>query len=201
MNEQPLFDFIHEHDAQQEREKTDNGREENIKSCRICWPEWNGPKVHSPDMPNDQIDGYCEVGQCIVYSITHGEPRYHYCAPCKIIEVHQDHVVAVVDYDTESDHPGTSGCAKTYNGEKLRIDLWEIWPPTARIRAWRDKLCDFCRGAGRSCLTCGEPEGECSHDAIVCCSRCNGTGLKPPEKKTPPPPPPAKAKRTRRVKP
>lgn len=78
---------------------------------RCCWPEWDGPKVGY----------YCQVHTCVVYNVTHGETRYHYMAPCQLIK-EEGYWLARIEY-------ASGHCAELYNGEILRLELTDIWPP------------------------------------------------------------------------
>lgn len=101
--------------------------ERHIELMRICWPDWQGPIV------SDDIHGRCEVGTCIVFSETDGGPRYHYCAPCKIIEISPDGTTirASVDY------PDFSLLSQIYNNKVLRLHITEVWPPVAELNSNR----------------------------------------------------------------
>ena len=56
-------------------------------------------------------------------------------APCRIESVSPDRltVIAVVDYD----RPGW--CCDRYNGERLRLDITEVWPPVRMLAAQRHR--------------------------------------------------------------
>ena len=45
--------------------------EDNLRSMRTCWPEWDGPKLGMT----------AQVKSPVVFSITEGEMRYHAGAP------------------------------------------------------------------------------------------------------------------------
>ncbi len=97
-------------------------------SC--CWSEWHGPRVE------ESVHGRCSVHTCIAYNLTHGENRYHYMAPCRIESISEDGntIIAVVDYPTEGvTHAGIIACARNYNGERLRLDITEVWAPVADL--------------------------------------------------------------------
>lgn len=89
----------------------------HLKSLRLCWPEWDGPKV----------GGRCEVDSCVVHSITHNERRYHYMAPCVLLKEDGEYWTACVDY-------ADGWCKDTYNGELLRLHITEIWAPVHILR-------------------------------------------------------------------
>ena len=99
---------------------------------KMCWPEWDGPAANGSGTSR-----FCEVHACCVHSLTHGDTRYHYMAPCRIESVSPDGltVIAVVEYD----RPGWT--QDRYNGERLRLDITEVWPPVR---------CCWLPGAGRS---------------------------------------------------
>jgi hypothetical protein len=121
-DDQGMFGFVEEMEDQAAAENLAQLREQNEKSMRCCWPEWEGPKVE------DSIHGLCSVGQCCVFSETHNSTRYHYCAPCRIIEVTDTHVRAVINYpDSAPPH-----CVEM-NGEILRLDRWQVWPPVDEL--------------------------------------------------------------------
>lgn len=135
MNDQLSFDFI---DAMLEDAETKARNERdhhNLHSCRTCWPDWEGPKVYDGLPGWEGIDGWCSVGQCCVHSVTHNDTRYHYCAPCKILEVHPEFLKVEVCYDDDSH------CVH-YNGEILLLELWEMWPPVDRILRTRREFGD-----------------------------------------------------------
>ena len=123
---QPLFAFIGQHD-QASAAKRDVGRiADHITFMRCFWPDWQGPRVE------DSVHGLCSVHNCIVFNLTHNENRYHYMAPCRIESVSEDGltVTAVIDY-------GPDSVCSHYNGERLRLDITEVWPPVARLIAMR----------------------------------------------------------------
>ena len=68
---------------------------------------------------------FCEVDTPDTFSLTHGERRYHYMAPCRVESVSADGltIIAVVEYT----NPGW--CRDRYNGERLRLDFTEAGPP------------------------------------------------------------------------
>ena len=99
--------------------------EQQREHWRICWPEWDGPKV----------GGTCEVGQCIVHNLTHGGLRYHFCAPCKILTISEDGETFTVEIGYHADSP----CAR-YNGEHLRLDITEVWAPVGELTARRKPI-------------------------------------------------------------
>ena len=104
--------------------------EEHRHSMKFCWPEWTGPVANGPG-----TSGFCEVHSLTAYSLTHGEGRYHYMAACRIESVSADGltVVAVVEYDE------SVWCRDRYNGERLRLDITDVWPPCRLLRARRDE--------------------------------------------------------------
>ena len=77
--------------------------------------------------------GFCEVNTPDAFSLTHGERRYQYMAPCRIESVSPDGltIIALVEYDRPC------SCADLYNGERLRLDLTEVWPPVWLLSAQR----------------------------------------------------------------
>ena len=93
---------------------------EHREHLALCWPEWRGPVANGPG-----ASGFCEVNTLDAFSLTHGERRYHYMAPCRIESVSADGltIMAVVEYQRPCP------CADLYNGERLRLDLTEVWPP------------------------------------------------------------------------
>ena len=86
---------------------------DHLSSMRRCRPEWDGPKAGL----------YCSVHTPIVHNVTHGESRYHYMAPCQLIKQDGKGWLARIEYS--SGH-----CADLYNGEILRLELTDIWPPS-----------------------------------------------------------------------
>lgn len=103
--------------------------EEHCNSMKFCWPEWTGPVANGPG-----ASGFCEVHSLTAYSLTHGEGRYHYMAACRIESVSTDGltVVVVVEYDE------SVWCRDRYNGERLRLDITDVWPPCRLLRACPD---------------------------------------------------------------
>ncbi len=100
----------------------------NAWSMRCCWPDWEGPKVTAADDPDPA--GYAQCG-LTVESLTHGDNRYHYCAPIKITEVdHRGTITGVICYQ------GDTHCVH-YNGEIVRMKLRDLWPPVERLWAVR----------------------------------------------------------------
>ena len=101
---------------------------EHRESMKVCWPEWSGPAAGGSG-----ASGFCEVHTCGVHSLTHGGSRYHYMAPCRIESVSPDGqtIIVVVEYD----RPGWA--QDRYNGERLRLDITEVWPPVWLLAARR----------------------------------------------------------------
>ena len=102
--------------------------EEHRSSMKFCWPEWTGPLANGPG-----TSGFCEVHSLTVHSLTHGEHRYHYMAACRIESISLDGLtlIVVVEYDE------SVWCRDLYNGEKLRLDITDVWPPCRMLRAGR----------------------------------------------------------------
>jgi len=98
----------------------------HCESWACCWPEWEGP----------QVGGFCDVGGVIVHNLTHGGPRYHYCAPCRIVEIRDDRMTYIVEIAYP---PGTVAHCFAQNGERLRLDILEVWAPVNRLRAQRHR--------------------------------------------------------------
>ena len=110
-----------------ERTRRITGHRETMK---MCWPEWDGPAANGSGTSR-----FCEVHACCVHSLTHNDTRYHYTAPCRIESVSPDGltVVAVVEYDR------TGWTQDRYNGERLRLDITEVWPPVRLLLAARSR--------------------------------------------------------------
>lgn len=104
---------------------------EHREHLASCWPEWRGPVANGSD-----TSGFCEVNTLDAFSLTHGERRYHYMAPCRIESVSTDGltILAVIEYQRPCP------CADLYNGERLRLDLTEVWPPVWLLSARRREL-------------------------------------------------------------
>lgn len=106
-------------------------RENRIREHRACmkcrWSEWDGPVANGPG-----TSAFCEVGYLLAYSLTHDQRRYHYMAPCRIESVSADGltIIGVVEY------PASSSCSH-HNGERLRLDITEIWPPVRLLSEQR----------------------------------------------------------------
>lgn len=110
--------------------------EQHLRSMRLAWPEWEGPRVE------DSIHGRCEVHSCICRSLTHGDERYHYMAPVKITEVRPDgSVIGFIDYIPDPSDPdqtqGVNMCARQYNGEVVLLEPEDIWAPVTDLWALR----------------------------------------------------------------
>lgn len=123
-----LIDAEAEAKAKAEQAAAETRRVHHLKSMRVCWPEWEGPKVE------DSIHGRCSVGECIVFSETDGENRYLYTAPCRILEIGpgMEWVRAVVDYP-----PDAAPWVLHHNGIVVKMDITEVWPPTEELWALR----------------------------------------------------------------
>jgi hypothetical protein len=119
---------------------------QHLDSMRCCWPDWEGPRVE------DSVHGRCSVHTCICHSITHNDTRYHYMAPCIIESISEDGntIIAVVNYEPDSH------CADM-NGERLRLDITEVWPPTDELWELRhaEDLAEA-KAAGTRCKCGGE---------------------------------------------
>lgn len=117
--------------AAEESTKANHRIERHIESMRCCWPEWHGPVV------SNDIHGRCSVGIPCVFSEKYGEIRYHYCAPCKIIEVSEDGTTirAAIDYRDYPEH--VAALAAIHNNTVLRLHITEVWPPVAELIANR----------------------------------------------------------------
>ena len=117
-----------DHTRQRQADERARRVSEHRVSMKVCWPEWPGPVAGGTG-----TSGFCEVHTCGVHSLTHGGSRYHYMAPCRIENVSPDGltIIAVVDYD----RPGW--CRDRYNGERLRLDITEVWPPVWLLAARR----------------------------------------------------------------
>ena len=130
------------------------GHADHWRSVRTCWPDWEGPIITADDT---DPAGWCSVGQCVVHSITHCENRYHYCAPCRILEILEDGNTLIVEvrYPTGPD-ARVSWCAEAYNGERLRLTGSEIWVPVDMM--WERRHAASVKEAiatGKTCA-CGE---------------------------------------------
>jgi hypothetical protein len=90
---------------------------DHIKMMRLCWPEWDGPKV----------GGRCQVHSILAWSVTQNAERYHYMAPCEIIGEESGEWLGRIDY------PENSRCAAIYNKEILRLPITNIWPPVREL--------------------------------------------------------------------
>lgn len=160
----------------------ENRREQHRQSMRNCWPDWEGPRVE------DSVHGRCQVGECCVHSLTHGQTLYHYMAPCIIESISDDGntIIAVIDY------PADSHCAAD-NGQRLRLDITEVWPPTAELWAMRhaEDLAEA-REQGIRC-ECGSLEIASKFSGSFTCQPCidaektrREEALKPKRKKKKP---------------
>jgi hypothetical protein len=134
-NETELFPAFTAAEAKESQQRHAAERERSIREHRtnmaVCWPEWTGPVAGGPG-----ASGFCEVDGLDAYSLRHGERRYHYMAPCRIESVSLDGltIIAVVEYH----EPGS--CRDLYNGERLRLDITDVWPPVWLLSAQRRNL-------------------------------------------------------------
>jgi hypothetical protein len=123
----PVFEFFAQEELARQKVEKENDLADEIKrhweSLRLCWSEWNGPKVDPTS-----IDGYCSVDTTVVYSITHGENRYHYMAPCRIISASED----LLWFEVEVEYKKDCHCAH-YNGERLKLHITDVWAPVYKI--------------------------------------------------------------------
>lgn len=94
----------------------------NLASMRLCWPEWQGPRI------SDDIHGYISVGGCIVYNESHQRHSFHYTEICKVIEITPDHIRAVIAM-------GENSVIANKNGQVLCLKHHEIWPPVGLFTA------------------------------------------------------------------
>lgn len=133
-DEQPLLPWFVADEAKQQQNKfaSEGSKQfkEHLRTMRMCWPEWNGPRL------SDGIDGRISVHNSCVQSETHGETRYHYMAPCKIIEIGPrfSWLRVAVDYDDDAPEH-----CRDDNGEILHLDFDEIWPPTEELWTIRNR--------------------------------------------------------------
>ena len=131
-SETALFPAFARAEADESRAQQANERERQIaqhrETMKACWPEWSGPVAGG-----DGASGFCEVHACCVHNLTDGRTRYHYMAPCRIKSVSLDGLtlIVVVDYH----RPGWA--QERYNGERLRLDITEVWPPVWLLAARR----------------------------------------------------------------
>jgi hypothetical protein len=128
--EQELFPWFAEaHGITEEQSEASEFRQrfrENLRMMRMCWPDWKGPKVC------DGIDGRISVRNPIVHNETTGGGGFHYMEPCKIIEIGPRFrwIRAMVDFPEHAqDH------CRSKNGQVLKLDFDEIWPPVDDINA------------------------------------------------------------------
>ncbi len=119
----PEFGFIADHQADLARKARVLAIQNQRDNLRCCWPEW------APE-----VGGRCEVGGVICFSITHNDQRYHYGAPCRIIEISPDCETFVVEVDYPE---GAGAWCFGMNGERLRLDITEIWAPTVLLHSLR----------------------------------------------------------------
>ena len=127
-----LFPAFVQAEAREGQQRRAAERERRLAQHRehlaLCWSDWQGPVANGAG-----TSGFCEVNTLDAFSLTHGERRYHYMAPCRIESVSPDGltIIAVVEYQRPCP------CADLYNGERLRLDLTEVWPPVSLLSAQR----------------------------------------------------------------
>ena len=124
-DEQPLLPWFVADEAKQQEKKIasegSNQFKEHLRTMRMCWPEWHGPKIC------DGVDGRISVHSTVVSNETHGATGFHYMEPCRIIEIGPRFkwIRAVIDFDSDAPEH-----CRDSNGEILKLDFDEIWPPT-----------------------------------------------------------------------
>lgn len=87
----------------------------HLEAMRACWPEWDGP---APGM-------LAEVCSVVVFSIDRQRKWYAYMAPVRLVSEECGAFIAVIEYP----HTAPENCL-AMNGEHLRLELDDIWPPT-----------------------------------------------------------------------
>lgn len=102
--------------------------EEHRRSMKFCWPDWTGPLADGSG-----TSGFCEVHSLTAHSLTHGEHRYHYMAACRIESISPDGLTLIVVVE----YAKSVWCSDLYNGERLRLDITDVWPPCQMLRAER----------------------------------------------------------------
>lgn len=127
MTDSQEFPAIQDFDAQVRAANARIFRREQVaahrRSLQVCWPEWT-----------PEVGGRCEPCGAIVHNLTHGMPRYHAGAPCKIIECLPDQETFIVEIDYP---PGTVAHCFAKNGERLRLDITELWAPVGILHPAR----------------------------------------------------------------
>lgn len=92
----------------------------NLASMRLCWPQWQGPRI------SEDVHGYISVGGCIVYNESHQRHSFHYTELCKVIEITREHIRAVIAM-------GEDSVIAHKNGQVLCLGYDEIWPPVSLL--------------------------------------------------------------------
>ena len=115
---EPAYEYLRRMDPEM--------RQKSIAAQRCrwahCWPEWEGPI----------LNGDCQVEAFAVWSVTHRRNAVYYCALVRILEISNDGLL----FDVEINYAEDSIC-RWMNGERLRLDLTDIWPPVDRLYAAR----------------------------------------------------------------
>lgn len=103
---------------------------EKWHSIRCCWSEWRGPKVFT-----DEADsaGFCSIDGVTAKNLTHGDTRYSYMVPARIIEISEDRETFIV----ETAYTNPACHCYPLNGERWEIDILDLWPPTDRL--WKER--------------------------------------------------------------
>lgn len=161
----------------------DNRFAYNAKSIRCCWPDWEGPKVTAADDPDPA--GFASCGSGTVFSITNNCDTWHYCAPFKIEKIYPNGTVeGVISYE------GDTHCT-AYNGERIRVPLDCLWPPTGKLweKRYAEELAEGL-ATGATCQ-CGSLEIVSVYGGGFTCQPCHQrrhdelqAQLKPKKKKT-----------------
>ncbi len=122
-----LLPFIKQMDTEAAQQRQADQLQAHVESMRCCWPEWEGPRVE------DSVHGHCQVHSLTAHSLKYGDRRYHYMAHCRIESISKDGqtIIAIVGYP--EDRPDLAHL----NGDRLQLDLSEVWPPVHLLRALR----------------------------------------------------------------
>lgn len=96
----------------------------HLALIRACWPEWPGPAAGL----------MAEVCSVMAFSISRQRKWYAYLAPVRLEDWEGGWFVGVVEYP-----PSAPPHCLEANGERLRLAVTDIWPPSRTLAEarWR----------------------------------------------------------------
>lgn len=120
------------HEAADEIERLQKGKVKTIKVMRdgrMCWPEWDGPKV----------GGHCQVHYITAMHLDDGQEYYHTGERVLLLEHRADGCwIGKIDHDEETLEKAP--WMADGNGTMLVLPITNIWPPTNDLWRARDEM-------------------------------------------------------------